>query len=211
MTTAVGLAAQIALRVSPIILTGGIATSVGGSLPIVALLGGANLLTALTGSSDLTADNFFAQFRTLPGGTLIANQYGQYPFANQQVAANALIVQPNRVSVFMACPAREESGGFVGKLALMTLLQTTLSQHTLSGGTFSVVTPAYIYTNLLLEALRFTGDTGTQQQTEWQWDFWSPLLTNGAAQNVLNSITQAISQGSPTSATGAAVAMPNVQ
>ena len=90
-------------RISPIILVGGIAGGfVGGAVPIVTYLQPDMFRTLLdTGTGDLTYDNFFAHFDPLPQASLIENQIGEYPFANQTVAANAIIVQPLRVSLRM--------------------------------------------------------------------------------------------------------------
>ena len=54
----------------------------------------------------------FANFRPLPGATLIDNQIGAYRFANQGAAGERHYpgAQPLAVSLLMDCPARDELG-----------------------------------------------------------------------------------------------------
>ena len=190
---------QIAYEVSPIILTGGIANLIPGNmLPIIALTQAPSFgLGLLEGNLDLDPDSFFARFMPIAGGTLVNNQIAQYPFANQTVAANAIVAQPNTISLAMICPVRE-SGGYAAKLATMTALQAALEQHTSSGGTFTVVTPAFIYTNCILKTLRDVtpGDT-KQKQMEWQWDFEKPLVALDTAQQFASSLMSRISNQLP--------------
>src|SRR5690242_5284664 len=102
---------DLAFQVSPIVLVGGTyANSLGGAMPIIGLVGqlaalGQGLLT-----SGISTDAFFARYKVLPGGTLINNTVGKYPFANQQVAANAIIQQPKNVSLMMICPVKDTAG-----------------------------------------------------------------------------------------------------
>jgi hypothetical protein len=134
----------------------------------------------------------------MPGGSLIANSYGTYPFANQSVAANAVIGEPLRVSLKMTCPARSGGGGFAAKLPVLTALQALLELHSNTGGTYTVATPSYLYTNCLLKDLRHIGDTSpSQPQSIWQWDFDQPLLTEQQAVIAYNGMMQNIVGGTP--------------
>jgi hypothetical protein len=181
---------QLGYQISPIILTGGIASLIpGGMLPIIAITQSPSfVLGLLHGNVNIDLDNYFAQFMPVAGATLINNQIGQYPFANQVVAANAIISQPNTVSMRMICPVRNE-GGYVSKLTTITALQKTLEQHNASGGTYTVATPSFIYTNCILKLLRdTTPGEGKQMQTEWQFDFEKPLVALDTAQQVINSL-----------------------
>jgi hypothetical protein len=190
------LIGQLVYQASPIVLTRGIATPMGGALPIVALTEGANFLaTALSGGNPVDLNNLFANYVVLSGSTLIANQIGMYPFANQTVAANAIIAQPLAVSLMMRVPAKG-AFGFAVKLATMTALQKILSQHSLSGGTYSVITPAYIYTDALLVNVQDSGEDDTQQQHSYRLDFIQPLVSLQAAQNAQNGLMQQITAGS---------------
>lgn len=188
---------RLAYELSPIVLTGGIAQQMpGGALPILTILQGQSysggILSVL---GPLDADNYFARFRVLPGGTLGDWQFGTYPFANQAIAANAIIFQPLSVSLLMICPATEATP-YSLKNAVMTSLQATLAQHTASGGMFSVATPSYLYTNMLLSGIRDVSNTESEQpQNAYQWDFTQPLLTLQQAQQVQNNLMSKMSAG----------------
>jgi hypothetical protein len=190
---------RLAFQISPIILTGGSAASIpGGMLPIVALTEAANFVTGLLSGGDaFDLDNFFAHFQPVQGGTLIDNDVATYPFANQAVAANAIIANPLRLSVQMLCPARGELG-YASKLATITALQAALAAHNNAGGTYIVATPAFFYTNCLLLNLRdISGSESNQVQSRWQFEFFKPLLTLEDAQNAQNSLMSKISGGTP--------------
>lgn len=181
---------QLGYQVSPIILTGGIAALIpGGMLPIVAITQAPSFVNGLLqGNLSPSLDDYFAQFEPVPGGTLVDNQIGQYPFANQQVAANAIIAQPLHVSLNMVCPVRE-AGGYVAKLATFGALKAALDAHNGSGGTYTVVTPAYIYTNCVMTGMRdVSGAESKQRQFMWQLDFTKPLVALDTAQNLANSL-----------------------
>ncbi len=186
---------QLAYQVSPIILNNGIASGFGveGMLPIVVLTESISIVNGLlTGSFPTSLDDAFAQFLPLPGATLISNQIGMYPFANQQVAANAIIAQPLTVSLLMRCPVKD-TGGYVAKIATITALQTALSQHNAAGGTYTIVTPSFVYTNCILVNMQdVTGGEGRQPQIDWQLDFVKPLITLAQATQAYNAqMTQA--------------------
>src|SRR5579862_4171588 len=110
---------KLSFEISPIILTGGVAGFIpGGMLPIVAITEALNFADGLlSGGDELSSlDDFFAHFVPLPGATMLEQRIGEYPFANQAVAANATIALPTTISVRMVCPAREDSG-YATKLA----------------------------------------------------------------------------------------------
>lgn len=193
------LAFKLSFELSPIILTGGAASLIpGGMLPLIALTEAAHFVTGLlSGNVDSDLDNYFAHYYVLPGGKLINNAVGEYPFANQQVAANAIIANPLSVSLRMICPARG-SGGYALKLATMVALQAVISKHTNSGGTFTVATPSRFYTDLILTSLTDVSSQGAKQpQSEWQWDFVQPLLTAAAANSAMNSLMRRLDEGLP--------------
>jgi len=196
------------MQLSPIVLTRGIAASLGGALPIVALTEGANfigqignLINAFSGAPP-NLEDFFAHFDVLPGGTLINNQAATMPFANQSVAANAIITQPLNISLKMVCPARNLAGVFT-KLATLMALKLTLAQHNNLGGTYTIMTPAGIFNDCIMTpAMRdITGGSGDQKQQEWQLDFLQPLVTLDAAQNALNGLMQKLTNGTALSGT----------
>jgi hypothetical protein len=208
---------QLAYQASPIILSGGIAATLpGGLLPIMAIT--QNLVIAnglLTGEGvPASLDDFFAQYLPLPGSSLIANEIGKYPFANQAIAANAVIQQPLRISMLMIAPARQPGDMFT-KLPTFTALQTALTNHNAAGGLYIVATPAYIYTNCIMTGMiDVTEGESRQRQVSWQLDFEQPLVTTQQAQQSLNALMSKIAngtqiQGNPTwSGQGAAVGTP---
>jgi hypothetical protein len=105
------------------------------------------------------------------------NDVAQYPFFTQQVAANAQIQQPLNVSMLMYCPAGKDTP-YTTKLAIMSSLKSLLDVHTSLGGTYSVITPSWVYTNCLLTSLSDVSTEETNQvQWAYQWDFVQPLLT----------------------------------
>jgi hypothetical protein len=131
----------------------------------------------------------FANFRPLPGSTMVRYQVAEYPFYTQQIAANASIKQPNAISMLMYCPASPVVT-LTYKLAIMSALQATLDYHIQAGGTFTVITPALIYTDCLLVGVT---DVSTEQTNQPQWayqfDFMQPLLTfDSSAPQKFNSV-----------------------
>src|SRR5271166_4316649 len=108
-------------EITPITLTGGaLGNFPTGALPILALIqpdiyGGGILAAGLDAPGF---DDYFAHFYPLPSSTLIDNQYGEYPFANQSVAANAAIVQPLTFSMLMVCPPSTNGIGYFTKTAI---------------------------------------------------------------------------------------------
>jgi hypothetical protein len=189
---------QLGYEISPIMLVNGIASLIpSGMLPIVALTEAAAFTLGLLNGTVVPAlDQFFAHWRPMPGTTLIQNTYGQFPFANQQVAADSAIAQPLVISMLMACPV-QSAGGFTAKLATLTVLQQTLKQHSNAGGTYSIATPGQIFTDCLLVSVRdVTGQGESKQvQTAWQFDFIQPLITTNLAAQVYGSLMNKVSNG----------------
>jgi hypothetical protein len=202
-----------AYEISPIFLTGGIAATIGsaagsafgGSIGagVSSVIGGALPLIAFTEGVDFLAaalagglpSSPFARFTVIPSGKLISQQIAHYPFANQAVAANAVITEPLTVSVRMDCPAAEP-GAYVSKLAVMTALQAALSAHNASGGLYTVLTPSFPYVNLIMTAFTDISGSGSNQvQYQWQFDFEQPLVTLAAAQQAYSSLLNKFSGG----------------
>lgn len=191
---------RITFELSPIIMTGGIAQFMGGALPIIAVTEALNFTDGLlSGGEDLDFDDFFAHFVALPGSSLIDQAIGKYPFANQAVAANAVIRQPLNISLRMICPARGQSGVWT-KLATMMALQSTLATHNASGGTYTIATPAFFYTNCVMTGMRDTSAADSKQiQNTYQLDFEQPLLTLQDAEQAQNNLLSMITGGTPIS------------
>lgn len=182
---------QLAYEVSPIILQNGIAQFIpGGLLPIT-------VLTEMFDIPGIEEGNFFAHYKPLPGSTLADWSVAEYPFFSLQMAANAVVQMPLKVSMLMVCPAQTD-GGYLLKQAILTALQTEIQTHISQGGTFTVITPAYTYTNCLLTSIRDVSSAGDKQvQLMYQWDFVQPLITVTGALQVLGSLLQNISAGNP--------------
>jgi hypothetical protein len=205
---------QLAFEISPIVLVGGIIP--GGMLPIVSITQAVDFTAGLlSGSVDIDLDDFFAHFQPMPGATIADWQYGQYPFANQAVAANAAIAQPQTISLLMKCPAKGP-GGYALALATMMALKTALALHVSSGGTFVVVTPRVFQPNCVLDRITDVSDQSSKQpQNAWQWDFHAPLLTLNQAQSLESNLMSQITNGTQIngqpawSGTGATVGAPN--
>lgn len=192
-----GLAAfKLAFQISPIYLTGGSAGSLaGGTLPLVSLTQGNVFTSLLSGGDDLDLDSYFAHFMPLPGTSLVNQKVGMYPFANQATAANAVIADPTRVSLMMICPAKEP-GDYLLKQTILTGLKATLDQHNANGGTYSVNTPAFLFTDCLLLNLEdVTPGESKQVEYRWKWDFVKPLISLADASNAQSNLMGKISSG----------------
>lgn len=189
---------QLAYEISPILLQGGIAASIpGGVLPIVALTEGANFTAGLLGGEvNIDLSSYFAHFEPMAGSMLVNNEVGRYPFANQTVAANAIITQPLTVSLMMSCPVKGDDG-YALRLATLTILTQTIQKHVNLGGLFTVATPAYVYTNCLLRQIRdaSAGSGTSQRQYMFQWDFEQPLITETAAEAANSDFISKLTQG----------------
>lgn len=198
---------KMAYQITPIILTNGIAAAQGDGLPIVALTDGIGLLGLASQVASAVSgvlpnlDGFFANYQPLPGSTLISNQVAMYPFANQAVAANAIIAQPLSVSMLMTCPAGV-AGSYGDKQTTMISLQSSLSQHNGLGGTYTIVTPSFIYTNCIMTAMHDVSDgSSSQVQFRYQLDFIQPLVSLQAAQQAQNGLMQTLTNGTPVAGT----------
>ena len=204
--------ADLAYRCSPILLTGGIATeTLGGVMPILLLtesLGFANSI--ITGDLTTSTDDFFAHFFPLPGGSLIANSVGQYPFANQTVAANALINEPLNLSMQMICPPRG-SGAYVTKMATISALQAALYKHNSMGGMYTILTPGYIYTSMIMTGFRdVTPNPDMLPQSSFQFDFVRPLTQLSEASQKQSTLMSKLTSGSQTGTSWGATGSGNV-
>ena len=176
---------DLSFQISPIILVGGIAAGQTGGMSISDLLG----------ESD--SDEPFAKFIPLNGGTIIDQAVATFPFANQTVAANAVIANPNVVSLKMIVPA-VDGFSYGQKLQVITALQSSLAKHNAQGGTYTVATPSFYYDNCLLTALRdISGGESKQAQIEWQFDFFQPLITLAAAAAAQSTLMSKVSNATP--------------
>ena len=189
---------KLGFEISPVILCDGIAQSIpGGMLPIVALTQSASFVTGLIGGAiNLTdLDKYFCHWRPVQGGTLVDYDIARYPFANQTVAANALLAQPLRISLLMDAPVNENTGAMT-KLVTISALQSVLQAHANLGGTFIIATPALIYSGCILRTVKdVTSSSEAVPQRSWMWDFEQPLVTETGAEQAVNSFLSKIDGG----------------
>lgn len=186
---------RLQFEISPIILVGGIASGTpGGMLPVINLMSGLDQ-SGFQSSGNSTDYNSYAHFEPLAGSTLEEFEIGTYPFANQYVAANAVIFEPLKLSLLMIAPA-PANGGYTNKINAFTNVKSSLDQHISQGGYFNVATPAYLYTGALLVTLRdITPPDSRQKQWSWQWDFLLPLISQQSADQAQNVLTQKMTSG----------------
>ena len=179
-------------EVTPIVLNNGIAANYPNNLlPIVQL-------TEQLSNSFSNTGKYFAEYRVMSGGTLEEWQIAEYPFASLTMAANAVIQNPLRISLIMIAPA-QNNGGYPLKNSIFTALKSQIDTHSLTGGTFTVLTPAYTYTNCLLTNIRDVSTSSDKQvQFLYQWDFTQPLITQQGAQQVLGNLMNKFQNGLPT-------------
>lgn len=191
-------AAQLSYQVCPIVLTGGIASQIpDGMLPMLSLfaVGETNSLGLPFDMGEL--DEAFGAFNVLPGGTLVSQTIGKYPFANQSVAANAVIREPLTLSIIMDSPMRGENAWQI-KQSVFTALKATLEGHNDAGGTYTVATPAYMYDNMIMVSLTDNSrGNNSLPQNAWRFDFERPLVALAELQGAQNQLMQKISNGLP--------------
>lgn len=186
----------MAYQKSPVIFVNGIAANLpGGLLPIISVTQAADYKGVLSGASQLKLTDLLFDFYPMSGAKLNSYQLGEYPFANQSVAANAIIKQPNMISLLMVASVRD-AGGYDEKAAVFSALTAAIDQHASLGGTYTVATPSYLYTNCVLLDFQ-DGSAGDPQrpQDRWRWDFRQPLLTLDQAQQAQNSLMSRLSSG----------------
>jgi hypothetical protein len=150
------------------------------------------LISQFTGGIDFS-------FVPMVGAKILSWQAGLYPFANQAIAANALIAQPLPVSMIGICPVSQTSVGYLSKNKAISGLSQSLNKHNNAGGLYSVVTPAYTFTNcLLLDVYDISPGESLQKQYLWRFDFIQPLLTAQQAQAALSSLMNKLNNGTYT-------------
>ena len=121
-------------------------------------------------------DEAFGAFTVIPGGTLCVNTVPKYPLASMTMAANAIVREPINVSLVWDTPMRGPNAWDV-KLTTMQALKAMLDQHNNLGGTYTVMTPAYYYDNLILTALTDNSRGGNPlPQNAWRFDFERPMI-----------------------------------
>lgn len=188
---------QLAYQKSPIFLVDGIAASLPGHImPIIAITQSANFNSGLlSGNISLNTDSFYANFEPIQGATLHNNQIAKYPFANQQTAANSIISQPLNVSMKMITPLNT-TGAMVAQIMTSTALKNALENHNLRGGTYTVLTPSFLYQGCIMTGFKdISSGESKKKQMEWQIDFEQPLLSEKQAVLIEGALFQKLTGG----------------
>lgn len=180
-------------QLAPILLIQGIAANLtNGQMTILTLTEGSDTV-------NYADDNeYFAHFEPMSGGTLVDFTAAEYPFASMNMAANAVLQNALKFSMKMVCPARNNAHSYPALQATMTRIQQQLTAHILAGGSFTVATPAFIYTNCLLLNVRDVSNAGDKKvQGVFQLDFAAPLITQQAAEQTFNNLYAKLQGGLP--------------
>lgn len=184
---------QASFQVNPIYLTGGSFSTAPGSIYSLGTLAyavGGEIVSQLTGSQPWPG-----QWIVLPGAAIVKQSVATYPFASQQVAANATVQEPLTLSMLFRAPANELFG-YLSKLGIFMALQAALIAHNNAGGTYTVLTPSSIYQNgLLLNVFDATDGETHQEQVDWQFDFFFPLITQQQANASVSRAMSKLSNG----------------
>jgi len=139
---------------------------------------------------------YFGYFSFVNGGTFMQNSVAQYPFANQYTAANAIIRQPNNISLLMTCPARANMP-LDRRQSIFQSLMSSLDRHIALGGMFVIYTPMAIMDNcLLLSGRDASSGDNAMLQNGIIFDFQQPqIMTEEDAQKATNSTMSKINNG----------------
>lgn len=199
--TAAQAAWQLIYQDSPIWLHGGTFAGIPGhTFPMSGLAG--SVLSTAQGLASGSGSPFLGQFMVIPGGKLLSQSAATYPFASQQIAANATVQQPLAVSLLLRAPVKD-GFGYATKAAIFTSLKQALTLHNNAGGTYIVFTPAFMYDHcLLLDVTDVTDGESKQEQVMWQFDFYQPLITRAQANGATNAAMTRMSGGQPPTAAG---------
>jgi hypothetical protein len=191
---------QLTYAISPIVFTGGIASAIpGNALPLINISSALSFASSLVlaGSISPSLDDMIT-FQPAPGSTLIDNQIGMYPFANRVMAANAIIKQPLAISMLMFCPVGR-AFGYATKPSVMQSIQQSFDNHNGSGGTYTVLTLSYAYTDCVMTAMTdISTSLSKQVQTVYKLDFVKPLISLSGATTAYNSLMNNIAGNTPT-------------
>lgn len=196
-----GQAYKLAFEISPILLVNGIAADIpGGTLPIAALTEGVSIVNGLL-HGRIDAQQSTA-FMPMAGTTLIQQDIGNLNFYNQITAANSVVNRPNKVVMQMIRPASTSNGGYAAKSLTFTALKLALDKHNQSGGSYTVLTPSFIFTGCLLRSVvdnSSFSEQNKQVQHSWMFEFEQPVLTISQLDAALGSLMDKFDTGMPSS------------
>ncbi|CAB5539769.1 MULTISPECIES: hypothetical protein [Citrobacter] len=196
-----GQAFKLAFEISPILLVDGIAADIpGGVMPIAVLTEGISVADGLL-HGDI-GKGPTAAFTPMAGTTLIQQDIGNLNFYNLVTAANSVVNKPNRVLLQMIRPAFTSGGGYATKGMTFTALKLALDMHNQSGGSYTVLTPSFIYTGCLMRQLIDVSgfsEQNKQVQHTWQFEFDQPLLAISQLEAALGNLMSKFETGMPSS------------
>lgn len=194
-----GQAFKLAFEISPILLVDGIAADIpGGVMPIAVLTEGISVADGLL-HGDI-GKGPTAAFTPMAGTTLIQQDIGNLNFYNLVTAANSVVNKPNRVLLQMMRPAFTSGGGYATKGMTFTALKLALDMHNQSGGSYTVLTPSFIYTGCLMRQLIDVSgfsEQNKQVQHTWQFEFDQPLLAISQLEAALGNLMSKFETGMP--------------
>jgi hypothetical protein len=228
---------KLSYQVSPIFLTGPPVSNVpNGMMPFLSIVSPSAFPVFFDGTapqqnfdlfsvlgSDATnnqnnLDNSFGAFNVLAGGSLVQQTVAKYPFANQAYAANAILRDPLHVSLIWDTPMRG-ANAWGQKMTVMQSVKQRLDSHNNGGGTYIVVTPAYVYDNLVMLSLTDASrGSSNLPQNAWRFDFERPLITLQDLRNAQSALMSKLTQGvvtngawsGPAAGLGSITSVPNM-
>ncbi|MXV44320.1 hypothetical protein GS501_04575 [Saccharibacter sp. 17.LH.SD] len=194
---------KLGYQISPLILTGGVAEKMGGAVPIIVYTQAVALLNGLVAGGisgkleGYDLDSMWCHWSPMSGATLVDNSIAEYPYANQSVAANAMVVNPLTLSMQMICPP-SGAGAMATKLATLQSLQVILNKHAQLGGAYIVITPGQVYTGMLLTRVSDTTPNPTAAAaSQFQFDFTRPLTQKSENVQKQSTLMKKLSGGMP--------------
>lgn len=229
---------KLSYQVSPIFLTGPPVSNVpNGMLPFLSIVdpgafpatsneaysysstsGVAPPQLQMVALNQKSLDEAFGAFNVLAGGSLIQQTVAKYPFANQSYAANAILRDPLHVSLIWDTPMRG-ANAWGQKLTVMQSVKQRLDSHNNGGGTYIVVTPAYVYDNMVMLSLTDASrGSSNLPQNAWRFDFERPLIVLQELRRAQSALMSKLTNGvitdgnwsGPAAGLGSVTSQPNM-
>ncbi|WGM04289.1 hypothetical protein QE197_10890 [Arsenophonus nasoniae] len=181
---------SLAFEISPIILNGGIAKDIpGNSLPIAVFTEALSIVGGVLQGNVSASTKFYP----MAGTTLIQQDIGNYNFFNQITAANAVIKKPNRIIMQMITPVNTSGNKYTKKVLTFGALKSALDSHNQAGGSYTILTPAHIYTGCLMRNFVDSSTLSSEnKQTQYSWmlEFEQPVLAYRELEQTLTNVLQ---------------------
>lgn len=192
---------ETAFGISPIFLVGGLADFLkipGGVLPLALVTEGIANIASLVKGNGLTWGKT-AQWLPVPGTQYYSGNLATVTYFNQITAANAVIKNPNKVSMQLIMP-QSTIDGVISKVAKSAALSYAIEKHIEEGGYFTILTPFKIYFDCVLTSMTdmapFT-DENKQVQYITRFDFTQVILQPDDVESALGSLMSKVSSKAP--------------